>query len=233
MPQFLIHFSAGGHGLSNFCPQEFAVSLTQSMHGAFDRAFSHAEFFGDLVVGSRGVLAPNAAFEHLENLEFVRRGELLLQAGYGRFEHAHSPSLLKKLVRSQILGRFGQITVLGLPFVPGNNRARPAPFGRARLVPFVDQKVIERPDQKCAKFAPALVRQPEVLVFQKAGEEFLGQILRVRRGVTLSPNENIKRVPIRLAKSLQRRRGIERIDLPSLENDAPVRGDKAARRRLS
>jgi hypothetical protein len=56
--------------------------------------------------------------------------------------------------------------------------------------------MLQRREQKRAEFAFAPVHRSQEIFGQKPGEEFLRQVLGVRRLVAASANERIKRPPI-------------------------------------
>ena len=91
-----------------------------------------------------------------------------------------------------------------------------------RLVPFVDEEILERTEEKSAKPPAIAVGVPKVFSFEKPDEEFLNQIRRVVRVVSVTPDVGIERIPVGAAKTFQRFSGLRRVLLARLQHDAPV-----------
>src|SRR6266498_5624350 len=96
---------------------------------------------------------------------------------------------------------------------------------------FIGQKMLEAGEQETAKPASVRIRQAKAFLFQEHREELLGQVLPVRRTMSLTPRVSVKRVPVSSAKPFQRRGRFGRTILPGQKHRAPMgRGETAVSR---
>src|SRR2546427_9684965 len=101
------------------------------------------------------------------------------------------------------------------------------------FAPFIHQEILERTEQEGTKSATVRVGQAQIFLLEQPGEELLRQITSIVRIVALAPNAGIERIPISPAEFFQGFGSLRGISLARLQDDAPVRGDKAANRRQS
>ena len=73
-------------------------------------------------------------------------------------------------------------------------------FARALPDCVVDQKILQRLEQQRAKPAATGIRAFEKITFKNHEKKILGQVLRVRDGVTAAANERENRSPISFAQ---------------------------------
>jgi hypothetical protein len=85
--------------------------------------------------------------------------------------------------------------------------------------------MLDRCEEEGAKASTLAFDVTEPSFREKAGEEFLGQVLGVMRAVSLPTNESIEWIPIGLAKLGECRVGTRCI-ASSGENDAPTSGSE-------
>src|SRR5258705_11895223 len=99
-----------------------------------------------------------------------------------------------------------------------------AAFLSARVPPLVRGKVLESGQEKRAELSFASIHRAQVVLFQKAREEPLGQIFGVMLRGAASPNKDIERIPLRAPQLLQRFIALPRIVSSGRQHDAPMRG---------
>ena len=115
-----------------------------------------------------------------------------------------------------------------------------APSGRTRIPPaaaallgagevtLISEEMPATGQQKAAKLASALVHGAQEVLFQKAREKRLRQILRVLGGVPLPADERVERIPIGRAQAGQRILHARRVaGAAGQEHNAPLRGREA------
>ena len=91
--------------------------------------------------------------------------------------------------------------------------------------------MFQRREQKGAETSAFRAETGEIVFPQKAREEGLHEIFRIRLGVTAPPHVGVERKPIGAAELSQRVIGLRRVLLPGSKHDRPMRrGEDVARR---
>ena len=72
---------------------------------------------------------------------------------------------------------------------------------RSSAVVFIEQKILQRSQKKCAKPALFLVRTAQSVLLKQISEKTLDEILCISRGIPAVAKKTVKRRPIGFAKS--------------------------------
>ena len=200
MSQFAFDFFRRGDGARDFLPQDLAITLTQTVDGGFEGAFVQAELSGQKSIRLGVMFADQAGFEGFEEIG------LAFGAAFGGeplehgFQQREGPAALKDLIGRGRVGRFLPVARLGGVELQGHEPGGPAALLGVGSIPLVGEKIPEGGEQKGAKPAALAVGAGQPVPLQQTGEEFLGEILGIRRVVTAPANIGIKWIPIGGAK---------------------------------
>jgi hypothetical protein len=99
-----------------------------------------------------------------------------------------------------------------------------APFNRAHVFALLQQKILQRTEQKRAQSTLLLIGPAQRVVFKQMDKKTLDDVLRVSRRVAATSNESVKRRPVCFTKSSECfPRSFIRLGLACLQYDRPVR----------
>ena len=206
VPQFVIHLGGRGDGLCDFFAQQFAKAAAQAMHGHAEGIRRNPEAGGHVHLGSGTGFAPDKNFERIELFHPAGGGEFRAESGEHSFQHGDRPALFISPIRSRGgISRLGEEAGFSITlFVQRDVPLAAAALLRLLFAPFAFGEIIEGTEEERAEPAALRVGDLKILVFEEAGEELLGQVLRVLRSPAEPPRVGVERVPVRPAKTFQR-----------------------------
>jgi len=93
----------------------------------------------------------------------------------------------------------GYVPLLRFNSIERNGNSSPATFQRLLAVPLIGKEMFDRSQQERTEPATVAVGIFEVVLLDQPGEKLLCQVLGFVRIVTVSANERVHRMPVRLA----------------------------------
>ena len=205
MADFIIDLFIRGDGLGDDGAQGAAEALAQPMCGHLHRAFAHAVARGDFRVGRGGAVERDESFQILEQGKLAALAFACFDQRERAGQLAERPLPREFHVRRDPVGWFpAQLSFDGFD-VQGQQRDPAAAFGRrGKFVP-VDHIPRDRLEQERAQPAVLGSHMAEGIPFEEFREKSLGEILRIRRAISLAADKGINRRPIGLAQATERR----------------------------
>ena len=133
---------------------------------------------------------------------------------------------VEQLVGRGIVGGFQAVALLGQGQIQRQELLAAAALLRAVLFPFMGQEMVQRGEQEGAEPAAVGVGAGDGVALQEPGEEFLGQVLGVRRRMATPAHVSVKGIPVGLAKPGQGILCASGIRVAGDQDYGPMRGQK-------
>src|SRR5215831_5489617 len=111
----------------------------------------HVEAGGNRRVGRASVVAPQMGLQFVEKFLTAAYGKLATKMAHSLVDQSRSPLPLEELLRTELGGWFGLITILGRLRVPGNDVLSPAALLRGGFLVLILQEILKRPKEERAK----------------------------------------------------------------------------------
>src|SRR4029453_11928460 len=109
-------------------------------------------------------------------------------------------------------------------FLDRDDLTAATPLERPGAIVFVEQEILQRPQQERAKPALLLVRAGQTVLLEQMSEKTLAQVLGISGRKTAVAKKTVERRPVRLTKSGQRLvSGFLCLFVPRTQNDRPMR----------
>lgn len=204
MADFIIYLRRVCDGLGDLIAQEAAVALTEAVHEAFYGRFGHTQLLRQRRIRHIFALRPQARAQRVKNTQFVLTFAFLAQATQRLLDDRRSPAQIEKTLGRprfhrlrgdrQLRRRFRH------PVVPGDELDIAASFSRMPLLGGIVQEIRERFEQEVTEPAAGGIGVPEPITFQHHKKKILGEILRVRSGMTAPADERKDGTPIEPAE---------------------------------
>ena len=179
--QFVLHFPGTGHGIGDFGPEHFAISLPQAMDGNLHGAFARSQADGDFGITNGATGFREGGLELLENLFPSGHGIFLAQAAQYKVKEGERPTTFINLLGRNWIGGFKDAAGRGGGGVNGDGDLTAPTLLRPGLVPFIGQKMLEGGEQLRPEPSPGFVGSGQRIPGEQPREEFLGQVLGVVR----------------------------------------------------
>ena len=217
------------HRSRDFLPQHRGEALAQPVDGHPGGGLARPQLAGQALVAGVRSSRHEVRLQLVEAPAAVGIVVFLPEPGQAPREHGRRPLPLEDRLGGQAVHRLAAPPLLRLVHVEGEDRLPSAPLLRLLPIPLVGEEVADggaEEGAEAARFRPEVL---EVALLEEAREVGLGEVLRVRGGVSLAPNEAVDGRPVALAEGGERflRRG--GVPGGGLDDDAPVGGFESHR----
>ena len=204
MMKLILNFLFARDRIGHLGPEEFAIAAAQLMKQALDLGRADAKRARQLLVGNISTLGYERTAKRIEDAPAPARFAFLLQATQGALGNRRGPADIEE--------PFGRPAFQGLgrdrqarrrfrhPIIPGDKLDLAAAFLAPRPGVGVIEEVLQRFEEERTETAAFAIGLFKELVFQDREKEILGQVLRVRLGMTTANDEKKDRAPVNAAE---------------------------------
>src|ERR1051326_5370518 len=208
VPNLFIHFLGAADGGGDFTAQQVAMAQAKPMGGGLDGGFGQPEPRSDLRITAPSALARLEVLQLIEQFLLAIRLVLLPQSRHSALHESLRPAPLIDLVGRPLIRRLEGVTFRLLQFIQGEDDLSTAALLGAGLVALVRKVVLEKFQEEGTKLPLSMAQVAQKVLLKKMDEESLGQVLGIRRGMSLAAQVGVDGRPIGLAKPGQTLAGL-------------------------
>ena len=186
--------------MGDLVPDEFLVTLSEAVDGAFKRCGSELEASSGLFVIQDRTLDGDVFLEDFVEVLFLGGPVFGAEVRRGLIEHGESPTAVEDLFGIGFGRRFALITFFGLEFIEGNDGLAAAAFLGVGARPFVSEEVFHDSEKPGTKAALSGISSVEKAPCEELSKEFLGEFFGCIGIITAAADVSVKRIPIGAAE---------------------------------